>query len=139
MSVVRTIARLCRLLEHSGAGLTLPQYRLLALVAEGDERAGSLAGRLSLSKPTVTAAVDGLVERGLVIRAVVAGDRRAVRIVITPRGAAALAAAELAMADRLQPILDGCPDRQAVLDVFEQLQAALDESFRQRAGRAATR
>lgn len=134
MTVVRTLARLCRLLEHCGAGLTLPQYRLLALLAEGDERAGALAGRLSLSKPTVTAAVDGLVERGLVVRTVVAGDRRAVRIVITPAGADALAAAEVAMADRLQPVLDGCRDRQAVLDVFDQLQTSLDEFVRQRTG-----
>ena len=86
MSVVRTLARLSRLLEHSGAEVSLPQYRLLALVAEGDERAGALAGRLALSKPAVTAAVDGLAERGLVVRSEVADNRRAVSVAITGEG-----------------------------------------------------
>ena len=35
-----TIARLCRVLEcNTAAGLTLPQYRVLGLLAGGDERA----------------------------------------------------------------------------------------------------
>jgi DNA-binding MarR family transcriptional regulator len=139
MTLVRTLARLCRLLENSDAGLTLPQYRLLALVAEGDERAGSLAGRLSLSKPTVTAAVDGLVERGLVVRAVVAGDRRAVRIAITQRGIDALEAAESAMRARLQPVLDRCADEMAVLAAFDQLQQALDQALHHGVSKAASR
>src|SRR3954470_23758827 len=89
---VRTLARLSRMLENACSDLTLPQYRLLAMVAEGDERASALAGRLTLAKPTITAAVDGLVERRLVKREVVAGDRRAVKISITAAGKRALAA-----------------------------------------------
>ena len=86
MSAVRTLARLSRLLENAGTGLTLPQFRLLAMVALGGERSTALAGRLSLSKPTITAAVDGLVERGLVTREMVEGDRRAVKVEITAGG-----------------------------------------------------
>src|SRR3954454_16318757 len=119
MSSVRTIARLARILEHSAAELTLPQFRLLAMVARGDERATALAGRLTLSKPTITAAVDGLVERGLVARAVVAGDRRAVNIQITDAGRAALVAAEARMAERLQPVIEQCDDPAAVTSALE--------------------
>src|SRR5947199_8007139 len=114
MNTVRTIARLSRILERACTDLSLPQYRLLAMVADADERASALAGRLTLSKPTITAAVDGLVERGLVTRGDVAGDRRAVRITITAAGRRALQAAERSMQERLDGILTHCADRAAV-------------------------
>ena len=126
MSTVRTLARLARILEHSSIDLSMPQYRLLAMVAEGDERASALAGRLTLSKPTITAAVDGLVERGLVTRGDVAGDRRAVRITITAAGRRALQGAERSMQERLDGILNHCADRAAVERAIDQLGDALD-------------
>ncbi len=87
---VRGVVRVARMLEHSSTELTLPQYRLLVMVACGDQRASKLAGRLALSKPTVTAVVDGLVERGMLLRSEVAGDRRAVDLNLTEAGRAAL-------------------------------------------------
>src|SRR3954470_20624398 len=127
MTAVRTLARLSRLLEHAGTGLTLPQFRLLAMVTLGGERATALAGRLSLSKPTITAAVDGLVERGLVTREMVEGDRRAGKVEITAAGGRALADAEALMAERLGPIIDRCNDPAVVRSALEQLEHALDE------------
>ena len=50
---VRTLARLARILEHTCSDLSLPQYRVLAVVADGDERASHLADRLTLAKPSV--------------------------------------------------------------------------------------
>src|SRR5205807_2280650 len=126
------IARLSRILERACADMSLPQYRLLAMVAEGDERATALAGRLALSKPTITAAVDGLVERGLVTREVVAGDRRAVVIRITAAGKNALGGAERAMNERLQSIIDRCDDPPAVTKAIEQLRQALDAAMEAR-------
>ena len=99
----RTIALLARVLERAAGDLTLAQYRVLALVAAGDERATLLAGRLAITKPSVSAVVDGLVERGCLAREAVEGDRRAVRLRITPGRSAALTAAETAMAERLGP------------------------------------
>jgi len=132
VTTARTLARLARLLEHAGGELTLAQYRLLAMVAEGDERAGALAGRLALAKPTVTAAVDGLVERRLLARTEVAGDRRAVNIRITPAGRRALAATETAMAGCLEPVLDRCDDPAAVAAAIDQLGRALDAVMAER-------
>src|SRR5688572_13501819 len=86
LPAVRSIARLARVLERACEEISLPQYRVLVMIQSGDERATHLAGHLALTKPTITAAVDGLVERGLVAREQVAGDRRAVRLVITPEG-----------------------------------------------------
>jgi DNA-binding MarR family transcriptional regulator len=120
------------MLEHACSDLTLPQYRLLAMVAEGDERASALAGRLALAKPTITAVVDGLVDRGLVRREVVRSDRRAATISITAAGKRALAATEHEMNDRLDALLDRCDDRASVVTALEQLRQALDAAMAER-------
>ena len=123
---LRTLVRIARTLEHACTELTLPQYRLLAMVATGDRQATQLAGRLALSKPTITAVVDGLVERGLLSRSVVAGDRRAVDLTLTGAGRDALEATEAAMADRLWRLLDRCDDPELAMAGIAQLGQALD-------------
>ena len=125
---VHTIARLARLIERADTDLSLPQYRVLAMVGAGDERATRLANRLNLAKPTITAMVESLVERGLIRREEVAGDRRAVSLQITPAGEAALASAEAAMIQRVEPVLErlDVADREIVLCALESLQRSLD-------------
>lgn len=126
--MVRTIARLARLIERADTDLSLPQYRVLAMVAAGDERATRLADRLNLAKPTITAMVESLVERGLIRREQVEGDRRAVGLRITPTGEAALEVAEAAMIARIAPMLDRLDeaDREIVLGAIELVQDSLD-------------
>ncbi len=123
---VRTLARLARLLEHSCGDLTLPQYRLLAMIGEGSERASLLAGRLALTKPSVSGMLDGLVERELVTRTPEPADRRAVKLALTPAGTRALRDAERSMAERLDPIVDGCDDPAAIVAALGQIEASLD-------------
>ena len=66
----RVAARLARQVELGLASvdLTLSQYRILILLVEGKEAASSLADKLAVSRPSVTAVVDGLVQRGAVER-----------------------------------------------------------------------
>src|SRR5476649_821731 len=99
----RALALAARALERAAAvrDLTLAQFRVLALIAAGDERSSLLAERLAVAKPTITAVVDGLVERGFVGREAVIGDRRSIRVVLTPAGVAALRAAEEEMGETL--------------------------------------
>jgi DNA-binding MarR family transcriptional regulator len=123
---VRTVARLARALECGLTDLSMAQYRVLAAVADGGERATHLAHGLAVAKPTVTAAVDGLVERGLLVRQPVPGDRRAVRISLTAAGRAALAQAEAGMAERLAGVLERTAARTAVLRALDALGPALD-------------
>ncbi len=129
---VRTLARLARVLERTSGDLTLPQYRVLAMVARGDERASHLADRLALAKPTITAVVDGLAERGLLSRSTVDEDRRAARIQVTADGRKALLAAEAAMGERVQSLLDRTTDPPAVLAALVDLGRALDDASAER-------
>jgi DNA-binding MarR family transcriptional regulator len=122
----RAVVRVARLLEHATTELTLPQYRLLVMVASGDQRASKLAGRLALSKPTVTAVVEGLVERGFLARSEVCGDRRAVDLSLTEAGQAALARTDAAMAIRMAWVLERCDDPDLAQSGVLQLSGAVE-------------
>lgn len=130
---VRVVARLVRLLERGCEELSLPQYRVLCMVEGGGERASLLADRLAVAKPTVTAAVDALVERSYLRRGPVPDDRRAARITITPSGRRALRAAEADMVSRLEEVLEWVDDRDAVLSALASLGPALDRLLAERA------
>jgi DNA-binding MarR family transcriptional regulator len=131
-AVVLTLARLARLLERACTELTLSQYRLLAMIADGAERASQIAGRLAVTKPTVSATIETLVERGLVSRAMADDDRRALRLQITAEGRAVLGAAERGMREQLDALLIHVDDPQAVRLALGRLGDALDQRREQR-------
>jgi len=128
--VCRTAARLGRQMEFAlaNAGITVPQYRILALMSEGSEGSAVLADKLRVSRPTVTGIVDGLVVKGFVLRAEDRGDRRRIRVTMTPQGVQVLAAADAAVAARLNELLDGVdPQRAAAaIEGFRIIHDALD-------------
>jgi DNA-binding MarR family transcriptional regulator len=128
-----TLAWVARELERACTELTVPQYRLLALIVRGEERASSLASRLALARATVSAGVDTLVANGMVERTSVSGDRRAVRLTVTREGRAALRRTERAMRERIDSLLDDAPDRGLVEAALAQLSTA----FQRRGERAA--
>ena len=135
-SDVRTLARLARMLERGAGDLSLPQFRVLALVDEGGERASQLAERLAVAKPTVTAVVDGLVERGYLKRSADCDDRRATKITLTSAGRRALYDAEHAMHTRLHDVLAHADDPEAIDRALQDLAAAVDRARTERlAGR----
>jgi DNA-binding MarR family transcriptional regulator len=135
VSAVRALAFAARSLERAAGDLTLAQYRVLAFVAAGHERASIIAEGLALAKPTITASVDWLVERGLLTREAVSGDRRSVRLTVTRRGAAALRAAEKSMGQRLEQVLEHARDREALLVALGDLDDAQAERMRLRSAR----
>lgn len=123
----RALALCARALEKAAgrAELTLAQYRVLALVGAGDERSSLLADRLAVAKPTITAVVDGLAERGLIAREAIAGDRRSIRLALTPSGRTAVGAAETEMSAVLERVLVHAADAKRVLDALGDLDDAL--------------
>src|SRR3954452_7397026 len=116
----RALALTARALERAAGEceLTLAQYRVLALISAGDERSSLLAERLAVAKPTITAVVDGLVERGCIERASVRAAPRSIRITLTKPGQQALRAAEREMAATLERILGHASDRVALLSAL---------------------
>jgi long-chain acyl-CoA synthetase len=85
--------------------LTPSQYRILMFLAAGDAQASIMADHLAVSRPSVTAVVDGLVARGLVDRRHDKQDRRRVGHSITEEGRRLLAAADSTLDQTLHEIL----------------------------------
>ena len=104
----RVVAWLSRWVETALGEIevSLPQYRVLMLLEKEPEGASVVADELAVTKPTVTAIIDGLVVRGLVDRAPDSTDRRRVRLRLTAAGKSALADADAAADARLSAILD---------------------------------
>jgi long-chain acyl-CoA synthetase len=96
--------------------LSLPQYRVLALLGEGSTASSVLARRLAVSPPSVTAVVDGLVGRGLVERRADPEDRRRLTLLLTRDGKRLLTAADTAAEERLDEIAGFFADPPAGLD-----------------------
>ena len=92
--------------------LTLPQYRVLGILAEGSAAASGLADRLAVRRPSITALIDGLVARGLVDRRQEDADRRRVELRLTPEGVSTLARADVAVDDYLIAIAGHLPDKE---------------------------
>lgn len=129
-SAAHTVARLSRLVERAldKTGLTLPQYRVLGFLALGPEAAARLAERLTVTRPTLTGVVDGLVLQGLVARTRDDVDRRRVHHALTQEGHAALAGADEVVGERLAGLLEPLPParRAAATAGLRALEEALD-------------
>jgi len=118
---VRAVAILSRQFERSclEIGLSLPQYRLLLYVRRGPQRAAQLAASAAVRRPTLTALVDGLEKEGLLERRSVEGDRRGIRLELTPRG--------LALLDRAEAHLGHVVDELAAEGDADSILGGLDE------------
>jgi DNA-binding MarR family transcriptional regulator len=125
-------ARLARVLDRASGELGLAHYRVLTLVAGGDERASRLAERLTLGKPAVSASVEALVARGLMTREVVAGDQRAIRLQLTGEGRELLARTTAAMVARLEELVNATEDPVATMNALVALDEAIDRHLAER-------
>ena len=76
-----------RSLAGVDADVTLAQFRtLMVLASRGPQRAVDVATELGVNPSTATRMCDRLVRKGLIRRSRRAGDRRAVRLTLTPAG-----------------------------------------------------
>ena len=106
VAAARAAAKLARqvTIPLGEVDLSLPQYRVLAFLDEGDAAPSDLAGRLSVSRPSITALMDGLITRGLVERRPDPDDGRRVSHHLTEDGRSNLRSADRAVGNRLAAI-----------------------------------
>ena len=119
--------------------LTLPQYRVLGILAEGASAASGLADRLAVRRPSITAIVDGLVARDLVDQRQEEDDRRRVALRVTPAGARILADADEVVDAYLASMAAHLPSRDEAtalrsLELWGRAMAASRESANPGAG-----
>ena len=92
--------------------LTLPQYRVLGILAEGSAASSGLAERLAVRPPSITAVIDGLVARGLVERKQEDSDRRRIALRLTDEGTRTIAEANRSVDEYLASIAACLPSRE---------------------------
>jgi DNA-binding MarR family transcriptional regulator len=127
-AAVRALAMGARVLERALDDMTLPQFRVMTLIASSPERANRLAERAAVSRPSLTGLLDGLEAREWVQRVEVEGDRRGVSLEVTASGSAALKHAERAMTRELEQVLRAAGgDRARVIDGLDALGNAIRE------------
>ncbi len=132
VEAVRALARATRVLERASGELSLAHYRVLSAVASGDERASRVAHRLAVGKPTVSAAVDALVQRGLLVRTAVDVDHRVVALHLTSEGVALLSRVEAEMIRRIEDLSARTPDGNQLMESLVWLGVAIDDVHAQR-------
>lgn len=133
LQAVRALARATRVLERASGELSLAHYRVLSAVASGDERASRVANRLAIGKPTVSAAVDALVQRGLLVRSGVDGDQRVAALNLTLEGTALLSRVEAEMIRRIDDLCARTPDGDQLMESLVWLGTAIDDMQAERA------
>lgn len=134
VSGIRLLARLARVAEQTcqTEQMSLPQYRLLIAASRGAGRASELARAVGVTRPTLTALVDGLEESGRLRRLRLASDRRGVRLEVTRDGREAMERVERALAARFATLIEGDPGEvlAALKDVVSGIGASLDREGR---------
>jgi DNA-binding MarR family transcriptional regulator/cytochrome oxidase Cu insertion factor (SCO1/SenC/PrrC family) len=124
------VAVAARSLAAAGDEVTLPQYRaLVVLAAQGPQGTAELAAALAVNPSTATRMCDRLVRKGLVRRHRQAGDRRAVRIALTPAGRALVAEVTRQRRAELARLLGALPpeEREPVIAAFRAFADAAGE------------
>ena len=107
----RAAARLAKQVEIAlqEIDLTAPQYRVMLFLSQGEMAPSLLAAKLAISRPTVTAVIDGLVTRDLVQRCPDDNDRRRVTHTLTDAGKEKLKLGDECVALRLTRLAEFIP------------------------------
>lgn len=116
----REFERVCR-----DEGISIPQYRLLLFLRHGPKRAGELAARAAIKRPTLTSLVDGLEKDGRLRRVQVEADRRGVRLELTEGGVTAMRSLETRLSDLVEALCDK-GDKEEILTGFLGMARILD-------------
>jgi DNA-binding MarR family transcriptional regulator len=132
VEAVRALARASRLLERASGEVNMANYRVLAAIASGDQRASRIATKLALGKPTISASVESLCKRGLLARSGVEGDQRGATLQLTAEGKSVLSNIETAMAGWLDEVCARTQDPDQTLGSLVSLGDAIEQMAAER-------
>ncbi len=133
---VRLVVSLYREFEQVArkGDLSMAQYRTLLYLLGGSRRAGELASANAVTKPTVSAMINGLRQQGWVADAAdETGDGRVTRVELTEAGRRRLERFEAELARRMDELLPGT-DRAQVRKFFAELQVSHRSTREERLG-----
>ena len=132
--ILEALSAVTRQLARAGGGpedgppmTSTQRLALFETAIEGPLRLSELAGRMGITAPTASRAVDGLVELGLLERLPDPEDRRAVRIGVTPTGRTDIEARKARVAAALAPAVEALSvhDRARLTTLLTRLADAL--------------
>jgi DNA-binding MarR family transcriptional regulator len=136
IDAVRALARAARVVQPAVGELSPADYRLMSAIVSGEDRASRLAARLALGKPTISATVESLCKRGLVVRSGVDGDSRAVALSLSEMGQEVLDRVESRMAHQLELLCARTPNGEQMVQSLVWLGVAIESVAGDRAERA---
>ncbi|MDR3500239.1 MAG: MarR family transcriptional regulator [Parvibaculum sp.] len=87
------------------ADISIGQYRTLLYLKGGAKRAGEIAAAGAVKKPTISAMLANLRDKGWIADEADPADGRAVSVALTPAGRARIDALEETLADRVSAIV----------------------------------
>jgi DNA-binding MarR family transcriptional regulator len=96
---------------------SLEQLRVMGRISEGIQHVSDLATARQMRMSAITPQIDALVRRGWLTRRPEPGDRRRVRLELTPDGRQALRAGRKRAGDRLRTVLRHGASDGATIDV----------------------
>ena len=136
-TAVRGLIRASRLIESATGDLSIADWRVLSIIANGEGSPSRIADRLLLSRPTISATLDSLSKRGLIERMAMPDDARAASISLSVDGADQLARAEVRMSRQLELLCGRTPDASQVISALAELDAAIEAAVAERLERQA--
>ena len=136
-AAVRGLIRVARLVEGASGDLSIADFRVLSIIASGEDSPSQVAARLLLSKPTISSTLDSLRRRGLIERSPMPDDARAVTLALSAKGTDLLDRAERRMSRQLELLCARTPDADQVVASLAALEVAIEAVVTDRLTRAA--
>jgi DNA-binding MarR family transcriptional regulator len=131
LDVVPLLMRTIRaeLRQRRAADLSVPQYRAMLFVNRRPAASLSeVAEHLGLTPPSTSTLIDGLVERGLVLREACTSDRRRITLSLSAEGCAMVEATYRDTCSRLAEVFTDVPaaERELIVQALQALRRAFD-------------
>jgi len=118
-----------RELVRSGSALSVRQLRVLQRLHDGEQIAAEIARHSSVGPAAMQGVLDGLVDRGLVLRQRSSADRRKQLLQLTPDGEVALTAGNQIVQQAVGVLVKDLKksEQTQIAEGLERLQVAIDE------------